>query len=78
MTEAPVYECISPEELVELASGEVAVERLEELLDHVDDCEECAGIVATVVQLKAHREEAMEILRRAKTWKEERERCSDR
>ena len=70
MTEAPVYECIDPVELVALTAGEVGPERIEELLDHVDECEACGAIVSTVVVLKANREEALDILQRAKTWKE--------
>ena len=77
MNEAPVYECIDTVELIELTGGDLAVERLEELLDHVEDCKACAGIVHTLVALKANRDEALEILRRANTWKE-REKCSDR
>ena len=70
MIEAPVYECISADELVALGSGDVEVERLEELLDHVDDCAECRSALRVVVVLKAHREEAIELLERARNWKE--------
>lgn len=70
MTEAPVYDCVEIDEIVAIASGEVEVERLEELLDHVDECEDCADRLAVIVVLRAHREEAVELLRRAREWKE--------
>ncbi len=74
---APVYDCVEPVEIVALTDGDIEVERIEELLDHVDGCRYCSTMLQTLVVLKANREEALEILRRAETWKE-REKCSDR
>ena len=73
---APVYPCISAVEICELAEGDIANERVEELLDHIDDCDGCSRRLQTIVILKAHRREAIALLRRAHNWKEGRP-CSD-
>ncbi len=67
---APVYDCVEPVEIVALADGDIEVERIEELLDHVDGCRYCSTMLQTIVILKAHRKEARELLERAQEWKE--------
>lgn len=69
---APGFACVDAVEICELAEGDIAVERLEELLDHVETCGDCAAKLRTVVILKAHRREATALLRRARDWKEAR------
>ena len=77
MSEGLAFGCIDGVEISELAEGDLAVERLEELLDHVEVCRECAVALQTVVILKAHREEAIALLHAAQDWKEGQP-CSDR
>ena len=66
---APIYDCVEPVEIVALTDGDIEVERLEELLDHVEDCRYCSKMLQTIVILKAHRREARTLLRRAREWK---------
>ena len=66
------FDCVDAVEICELAEGDIEVERLEELLDHVETCGDCAAKLQTVVVLKAHRKEAIALIRRAEDWKEAR------
>jgi tetratricopeptide (TPR) repeat protein len=56
---------LSAEDLLEMIHGETLPEDLEEQLNHMDRCQECADAYAVLVGLRAHREEALQALREA-------------
>lgn len=51
-------------ELLYLLEGETSPEPMEALLDHLDDCRACARDWETIVELRAHRDVALEAVRR--------------
>ncbi len=56
---------LSTEDLLDLIHGDTQVEDLDEQLNHMDRCRECADAYAVLVTLQAHREDALEALREA-------------
>jgi len=56
---------LSTEDLLDLIHGDTHTADLDEQLNHMDRCQECADAHAVLVSLQAHREEALEVLREA-------------
>lgn len=56
---------LSPEDLLDLIHGDTHPEDLDEQLNHMDRCQECADAHAVLVSLQAHRDAALEALREA-------------
>ena len=53
---------LSAEDLLELIHGDTCPGDLDEQLSHIDSCRECADAFAMMVDLRAHRGEALEAL----------------
>lgn len=56
---------LSTEDLLDLIHGDTHPEDLEEQLNHMDRCQECADAHAVLVSLQVHRDAALEALREA-------------
>jgi tetratricopeptide (TPR) repeat protein len=56
---------LNAEELLALVNGDVEPDRLADLLDRLENCQDSAAALQVLVALRANREEGMEALRRA-------------
>ena len=54
---------LSTEDLLDLIHGDTHPEDLDEQLNHMDRCQECADLHAVLVSLQVHRDAALEALR---------------
>lgn len=53
---------IDTEQLLDLVDGDISPEEARSCLDHLDGCPECAATFNLIVDLKAHRHEALGVL----------------